>query len=69
MEFKEDKFEHMSFGNISEFPLVQYKKPSEDEIQNKNTVKNLGDIMFKNLDFKEHINNFQQTALSPWVCC
>ena len=63
MEFNESKFEHMSSGNSNEFPLDHYKTPSGDEIQTKDTVRDLGVITSKNLDFKEHINKITTDCL------
>merc|ERR1712120_133220 len=56
MEFNESKFENMTFGNSNLFPPGQYTTPSGDEIQIKDTVRVLGVITSKGLDFKEHIN-------------
>merc|ERR1712002_1376752 len=56
MEFNEKKFEHMTNGNPNEPPIIHYKTPSGDKIQTKDTVRDLGAIASKDLDFKEHIN-------------
>merc|ERR1711974_91000 len=63
MEFNENKFEHMTFGNSNVSPLGQYKTPSGDEIQTKDTVQDLGVITSNDLDFKEHINKITTDCL------
>ena len=45
-----------TFGNSNESPLDHYNTTSGDEIQTMDTVRDLGVITSKNLDFKEHIN-------------
>ena len=63
MEFNESKFEHMTFGNSNESPLDHYKTPSGDKIQTKDTVRDLGVITSKDMDFKEHINKITTDCL------
>merc|ERR1712002_398567 len=54
MEFNEKKFEQMTNGNPNEPPVIHYKAPSGDQIQTKDTLRDLGVITSKDLDFKEH---------------
>ena len=63
MEFNESKFEHMTFGNSNESPIDHYKTPSGDKIQTKDTIRDLGVITSKDLDFKEHINKITTDCL------
>merc|ERR1712002_707910 len=63
MEFNENKFEHMTFGNSNVSPVGQYKTPSGDEIQTMDTVRDLGVITSKEMDFKEHINKITTDCL------
>ena len=57
MKFNESKFEQMAHGYIKDITLDPYKTPCEDEIQIKNTAKDLGVLATNDLKFREHINN------------
>ena len=53
----------MTFGNSNVSPLGQYKTPSGDEIQTKDTVRDLGVISSNDLDLKKHINKITTDCL------
>ena len=72
MKFNE-KFEQMAHGPLKEISVEAYKTPNGDEIQIKDTVKDLGILATNDLRFKEHIKKatteFRITAgniLSIW---
>ena len=56
MKFNTNKFEQMAHGNTESIELEPYKSPSGDEIQIKNTAKDLGVLATNDLLFKDHIN-------------
>ena len=62
MKFNESKFEQMAHGNLKNVTLVPYKTPCEEEIQIKDTVKDLGVLVTNDLKFKEHINNVTSSS-------
>ena len=57
MKFNGSKFEQMAHGYSKDITLDPYKTPCEDEIQIKNTAKDLGVLATNDLKFREHINN------------
>ena len=57
MKFNEGKFEQMAHGHVNNITLEPYKTPCGDEIQIKDTAKDLGVLATNDLNFREHINN------------
>ena len=55
MKFNEKKFEQMHHGPLKEISVEAYKTPNGNEIQIKDTVKDLGILATNDLRFKEHI--------------
>ena len=62
MKFNENKFEQMAHGNIKNVTIDPYKTPCGEEIQIKDTVKDLGVLVTNDLKFKEHINNVTSSS-------
>ena len=58
MVFNENKFEQMSFGITNNVPITQYKTPLGEKIQSKDNIKDQGVIVSKDLNFKEHKQNY-----------
>ena len=56
MEFNTNKFEQMIHGNANSVVIESYKASLGDEIQIKDTVKDLGILASNDLLFKEHMN-------------
>ena len=56
MKFNDKKFEQMTHGTLDNVTIEPYKSPSGDEIQIKETAKDLGVFANNNLMFKEHID-------------
>ena len=54
MKFNE-KFEQMVHGELKEIAIDPYITPTGNEIQIKNTVKDLGILATNDLKFREHI--------------
>ena len=55
MEFNENKFEQMTYGKTNEVDVEAYKTPMGEDIEIKDTVKDLGVVVSNSLKFKEHI--------------
>ena len=62
MKFNEGKFEQMAHGYKKGITLDPYKTPCGDEIQIKNTAKDLGVLATSDLNFREHINNITSSS-------
>ena len=56
MKFNDKKFEQMTHGTLDNVTIEHYKSPSGDEIQIKETAKDLGVFASNDLMFKEHID-------------
>ncbi|CAL4077013.1 unnamed protein product, partial [Meganyctiphanes norvegica] len=61
MVFNKDKFEQLTYGETENVTITSYKNPSNEDIRNSETVKDLGIITNKSMTFKEHI---QSTVLA-----
>ncbi|CAL4174570.1 unnamed protein product, partial [Meganyctiphanes norvegica] len=57
MKFNETKFEQMTCGETKEISIESYETSTGLLIENKNTIKDLGVVSSKNLQFKEHIDS------------
>ena len=55
MKFNESKFEQMAYGMIENITVDPYKNSNGDDIQVKDTVKDLGVFTTNDLLFKDHI--------------
>ena len=55
MRFNERKFEHMAHGELKETPVEPYKTPMGEDIQIKETVKDLGVQVTSDLKFRDHM--------------
>ena len=62
MKFNEGKFEQMAHGYIRNITLDPYKTPCGDEIQIKDTAKDLGVLATNDLNFREHIDNITSSS-------
>ena len=62
MKFNEGKFEQMAHGHVNNITLEPYKTPCGDEIQIKDTAKDLGVLATNDLNFREHINNITSSS-------
>merc|ERR1711867_59397 len=56
MKFNEKKFEQMAHGPLKGVTIEPYKTSSGEDIEIKETVKDLGVLATNDLMFKEHIN-------------
>ena len=56
MKFNDKKFEQMTHGTLDNIEIEPYKSPSGEDIQIKNTARDLGVLANNDLMFKEHIN-------------
>merc|ERR1712090_112475 len=55
MKFNENKFEQMAHGLVNEVTIDPYKNSNGEEIEIKETAKDLGVMASNDLMFKEHI--------------
>ena len=62
MKFNEGKFEQMAHGKVKDITIEPYKTPCGDEIQIKDTAKDLGVLATNDLMFREHINNITTSS-------
>ena len=62
MKFNEGKFEQMVHGKVENITIEPYKTPCGDEIQIKDTAKDLGVLATNDLNFREHINNITSSS-------
>jgi len=62
MKFNENKFEQMAHGPLKEVPIDSYKTPSGEDIEIKDTAKDLGILATNDLKFKEHINKITTSS-------
>ena len=62
MEFNENKFEQMSHGNTKDVREGTYRTKSGKEIKPKETIKDLGVLISRDLSFKEHIDDVVQSS-------
>ena len=57
MKFNEKKFEQMAHGEVKGTLIEPYKTAKREEIQIKDTVRELGIQATNDLKFKEHMEN------------
>ena len=62
MKFNESKFEQMAHGYSRNVTLDPYKTPGGEDIQIKESAKDLGVLATNDLKFKEHINNITTSS-------
>ena len=57
MTFNCNKFEQLSYGEVNGVTTLPYKNSANEDIISGNTVKDLGILTNRDLNFKEHIDN------------
>ena len=62
MKFNESKFEQMAHGSLKNVTLDPYKTQCGEDIQIKDTAKDLGILATNDLKFKDHINNITTSS-------
>jgi len=62
MKFNENKFEQMAHGLVNEVTIDPYKNSNGEEIEIKETAKDLGVMATNDLMFKEHIGRITTSS-------
>ena len=56
MKFNDDKFEQIAHGSIENIEVESFKSPTGEEIEIRNTLKDLGVLSTNDLMFQDHMN-------------